>query len=134
MRQHTVNKRVFLIILHRNWNSLFSLDMICLRMLTNSFKAGIKKNLWMLQNSFITQRFYKKVCVATIVYPEHLLFAIWESLGTYKQTSFLLNFHSLKWSAWPKLHFHIRPKPKAEDWKIFSLWPNKTKPKTKYLE
>ena len=25
---------------------------------------------------------------------------------------------------WPKLHFHIRPKPKAEDWKRLGLWPN----------
>ena len=27
-------------------------------------------------------------------------------------------------SEWPKLCFHIWPKPKAEDWKIFCFWPN----------
>ena len=30
----------------------------------------------------------------------------------------------VKCSEWPKLHFHIRPKPKAEDRKLFGLWPN----------
>ena len=37
-----------------------------------------------------------------------------------------LNFCTMctPFSEWPKLHFHIWPKPKAEDWKIFGFWPN----------
>ena len=39
-----------------------------------------------------------------------------------------MSYHKIwpivKCSEWPKLHFHIRPKPKAEDRKLFGLWPN----------
>ena len=34
-------------------------------------------------------------------------------------------------SEWPKLHFHIGPKAKAEDRKIFGIWPN-TKAEAEY--
>ena len=30
----------------------------------------------------------------------------------------------LKFREWPKLNFHIRREPKAEEWKIFDFWPN----------
>jgi len=33
-------------------------------------------------------------------------------------------FEKVTNSEWPKVHFYIRPKPKAEYLKIFGLWPN----------
>ena len=101
-------------------------------MLSNSFKAKIKKNLWMLQNSLSHKDFTKKICVATAVSPKHLLFAIWESLGTYK-----LGTINQPRFCWIFIHWNksndqsciftfghsLRPNSEAEAeyWKLFKL-------------